>query len=75
LPELSGGCPRRERPIGRFQHVVRRVTLMRTGEEVAFEQTGPRVLFKGLPAESPDRIAHDNILKLEYDPVDTGRPS
>lgn len=54
---------------------MRRVTLMRTGEEVAFEQTGPRVLFKGLPAESPDRIAHDNILKLEYDPVDTGRPS
>ncbi len=62
--------PGSEWPIGSFHHTLKRVTLLATEEEVAFEQDGLKVLFKGLPKESPDAIAHYNILKLEFEAGD-----
>jgi len=44
---------------------VRRASLLATGEPVSFTQKGGRVILRGLPRRSPDRIAGITVLKLE----------
>jgi alpha-L-fucosidase len=58
-------------PIGHFDHHLKKVTLVNTGQDVPFKQIGPRVELSGLPAECPDRVAHYAILKFEFQPART----
>ena len=60
--------PGAEWPIGHFHHNLKKATLINTGGDISFSQEGQRVLFTGLPTESPDKIARYNIIKLEFEP-------
>jgi alpha-L-fucosidase len=55
-------------PIGNFPHTVKKVTLVRDGSAVEFQQDGSRVNFKNLPQTSPDTICRYNILKIDFEP-------
>lgn len=46
---------------------VQRASFLASGEEIAFEQSGNRLVFKGLPVEDPDPIAGVTVIKLECD--------
>jgi len=56
-----------EMAYGGFVPKCRRITYLKTGEEIPFEQTTGRILFKDLPTEVPDKIAGITLLKLEFD--------
>jgi alpha-L-fucosidase len=58
--------PGKEIAIGGLLTKVVRASLLATGEPVEFEQTGNRLLLKGLPATSPDKIAGVTVIKLEF---------
>ncbi len=58
--------PGKEIAIGGLLTKVVRASLLATGEPVEFEQTGNRLLLKGLPATSPDKIAGVAVIKLGF---------
>jgi alpha-L-fucosidase len=59
--------PGRELAIGGLTSKVERVTLLATGDPVAFEQSENRLVLGGLPETNPDPIAGVTVLKLECD--------
>ncbi len=52
--------------IGGLQTKVRSISSLDTGGEVAFSQTKDRLVMRGLPERSPDRIAGVAVLKIEF---------
>jgi alpha-L-fucosidase len=59
--------PGSELVIGGLTSKVERVTLLATGDPVAFAQTENRLVLSGLPETNPDPIAGVTVLKLECD--------
>jgi alpha-L-fucosidase len=57
--------PGGELTIGGLQVGVRRASFLATGEEVEFEQVPDRLILKGLPASSPDKLVGMTVIKLE----------
>jgi hypothetical protein len=43
---------------------VARASYVVGGKPIRFEQTGGRLVFKGLPKASPDRVAGVTVIKL-----------
>lgn len=52
--------------IGGLKSRLSRASLLHSGQEVAFEQSADRLILKGLPKASPDRIAGVTVLRLEF---------
>lgn len=59
--------PGYELTIGGLRTRVLKASLLATGEPIAFEQAGERLILKGLPAKNPDPIAGVSVIKLECD--------
>jgi alpha-L-fucosidase len=57
--------PGGELALGGLNNQVVRATLLATGEPIAFENNGRRVLLTGLPAENPDPHVGVAVIKLE----------
>jgi alpha-L-fucosidase len=53
--------------IGGLRVKVHKATYLANGQAISFEQSGERLLLKGLPYENPDPIAGVTVLKLECD--------
>jgi alpha-L-fucosidase len=53
--------------IGGLRAKVLKVSYLATGQPIAFEQSGERLVLKRLPYENPDPIAGVTVLKLECD--------
>jgi alpha-L-fucosidase len=53
--------------IGGLRCKVLRASFLATGQPAAFEQTGDRLVFKGLPVNDPDPELGITVLKLECD--------
>ena len=56
--------PGKELAIGGLKTKVKRASYLATGKPIRFEQTGNRLVLKGLPRSSPDRIAGVTVIKL-----------
>jgi alpha-L-fucosidase len=65
--------PGKEIVLGWYTTKLRKATILATGTVIAFEQDGPRIKFKNLPARNPDRHAGVTVLKLEFvsEPIPT----
>jgi alpha-L-fucosidase len=59
--------PAGELAIGGLKGKVLRASFLATGQPVAFEQNGDRLVFKGLPVNDPDPELGITVLKLECD--------
>ena len=57
--------PGGELAVGGLKTKVLRASLLATGQPLAFEQSGERLVLKNLPATSPDPIAGVAVIKLE----------
>jgi hypothetical protein len=53
--------------IGGLKTRVKRISVLGTGDEVAFEQSSNRLIMRGLPAACPDGILGYAVLKLEFE--------
>ena len=53
--------------IGGLQVKVQKASFLANGQPIAFEQSGNRLVFHGLPAADPDPIAGVSVIKLECD--------
>ena len=53
--------------IGGLKTKVRRITILGSETEVAFEQTANQLFLRGLPPQNPDPIARYAVLKLEFE--------
>jgi alpha-L-fucosidase len=53
--------------IGGLKPRVVRASFLATGEPLQFEQTGNRLVFKGLPEDDPDPVTGVTVIKLECD--------
>jgi alpha-L-fucosidase len=58
--------PGRELTIGGLRTRLRRASLLAGGRPVRFRQERDRLMLRGLPVGSPDRIAGVAVLKLEF---------
>jgi len=58
---IGGGS---ELAIGGLQMPVREITLLTTGDEIAFEQSADRLVMQGLPRTSPDLVAGVAVFKM-----------
>jgi alpha-L-fucosidase len=58
--------PGKELALGGFRTKLERASYLVGGKPIAFEQTSDRIVLKGLPKSSPDKIAGVTILKLEF---------
>lgn len=58
--------PGREMAVGGFRSTLRRASLLASGKEIPFEQTKNRLVLKGLPQKSPDKVAGVAVVKLEF---------
>jgi len=56
--------PGSELAIGGLQMPVREITLLTTGDEIAFEQSANRLVMHGLPQTSPDLVAGVAVFKM-----------
>ena len=59
--------PGTELAIGGVKTRVRRASLLATGKPIKFRQAPDRLVLRGLPRSSPDRIAGVTVIKLECD--------
>ena len=59
--------PGRELAIGGLRMPVREITLLTTGQKVAFQQIEDRLVMRGLPAANPDKIAGVAVFRLACD--------
>jgi alpha-L-fucosidase len=59
--------PGKELAIGGLTVKVLKASILASGEPVVFEQTGNRLVLKGLPEHNPDPYASITVLKLECD--------
>jgi alpha-L-fucosidase len=57
--------PGKELAIGGLKCKVAKASFLASGQPIAFEQTRNRLVLKGLPETSPDRIAGITVIKLE----------
>ncbi len=57
--------PGKELVIGGLEMPVVKASLLATGEPIAFEQAGNRLVLQGLSDGSPDKIAGVSVIKLE----------
>ncbi len=53
--------------IGGLKCKVLKASFLASGQPIEFEQTGNRLVFKGLPEADPDPITGVTVLKLECD--------
>ena len=58
--------PGRQIPLGGFKTKLRKASFLATGKPIRFTQEGARIILKGLPAASPDKLAGVTIIKLEF---------
>jgi alpha-L-fucosidase len=56
-----------EMVFGGYRSTPKKITLLSTGEEIAFEKDGHRLIMKGLPKTSPDKNMGIAVLKMEFD--------
>lgn len=59
--------PGKEIAIGGLLTKLNKASFLVTGEPIALEQTENRLVLKGLPESSPDRIASVTIIKMEFE--------
>jgi len=59
--------PGAELVIGGLKTILVKASLLATGQPLSFEQTGNRLIIRGLPVSQPDAIAGITLLKLEFD--------
>jgi len=59
--------PGSELAIGGLRNKVLKVSLLATGSPVKFEQSEDRLILKGLPASSPDKVAGITLFKMEFE--------
>jgi alpha-L-fucosidase len=59
--------PGKELAIGGMLCQVLKASFLATGEPIAFEQTGNRLVLRNLPEKNPDTIAGICVIKLECD--------
>ena len=52
--------------LGGFKTKLKSATFLATGKKIAFEQEGARIILKGLPSASPDKLAGYAVVKLEF---------
>ncbi|MBQ9748050.1 MAG: alpha-L-fucosidase [Clostridia bacterium] len=52
---------------GGYRNAPKRITLLSTGEEIAFRHEGHRLIMTGLAERSPDRHMGIAVLKMEFD--------
>ena len=57
--------PGRELAMGGLKTKVLKASYLATGKPIRFEQTGGRLVLKGLPRTSPDKIAGVTVIKLK----------
>lgn len=60
-----GRWPGNELVFGGLQSKVVKASYLATGEAIPFEQSGNRLILKGLPANNPDNLVGITIIKLE----------
>jgi len=53
--------------LGGLKTRVKRISVLGTGAEVAFEQSSNRLVMRGLPGSCPDDILGYAVLKLEFE--------
>jgi len=58
--------PGKELALGGFKTKLVKASYLIGGKPIAFEQTANRIVLKGLPKSSPDKIAGVCVLKLEF---------
>jgi alpha-L-fucosidase len=63
--------PGSELAIGGLKGKVKSAVLMDTGKALAIEQSANRLVLRGLPKTSPDKIASVAIIKMEFATVPT----
>jgi hypothetical protein len=54
--------------LGEMRRQVERATLVTTGEPVEFTQKGTRLMLRGMPEASPDKLARVNVIRLDLQP-------
>ena len=52
--------------IGGLRSKVKKISILATGERVRFTQTKDRLILKGLPKRSPDRICGVTVFKMDF---------
>ncbi len=52
--------------LGGFMTKLKSAKLLASGKPVCFEQNGPRIVFKDLPAACPDKLAGVTVIELEF---------
>jgi len=57
--------PGKELAIGGLRTKVKKASFLATGKPIEFEQTRDRLVLKGLPRSSPDKLASVTVIKLE----------
>jgi len=57
--------PGRELPLGGIRTKLLRASFM-NGKRIKFEQKGARIILKGLPAQSPDKLIGVTVIKLDF---------
>ena len=58
--------PGPEMGLGGFKTKLKSVKFLSSGKMIRFEQRGPRIVLKGLPPGSPDRVTGVTVLVLEF---------
>ena len=58
--------PGKELALGGLKSRVKKASLAGSGRRITFTQTKDRLVLKGLPAKSPDKVAGVAILKLDF---------
>ncbi len=58
--------PGSEIVIGGLRTKVKKASLLESGKRVAFEQSRERLILKGLPRQSPDKVAGITVIKIEF---------
>jgi len=58
--------PGTEISLGGFKTKLKRASFLASGKPIKFEQQGARIILKGLPRISPDKLAGITLIKLEF---------
>jgi len=58
--------PGREMGLGGFKTRLKSACFLATGKKIDFEQSGHRIVLKGLPAKSPDKLAGVTVIELTF---------
>jgi alpha-L-fucosidase len=55
-----------ELPLGAFKTKLKKASFLVGGKSIRFKQDGWRIVLRGLPKQSPDKLAEITVLKLEF---------